>query len=92
MRNSSTGAWYLFPLNGRSVTKGVNLGTVPMAKDTAWQLVQVEDFTGDGKVDVLLRNEVTNAWYLYPLDGRTLLGGSNQGDVNLTNSVSWSVQ
>jgi hypothetical protein len=92
MRHSSSGAWYLFPLVGRTVVSGVNLGGVPMVGDTAWQPRQVEDFTGDGKADVLLRNSTTRAWFLYVLNGRNLVGGASQGDVPMTSASAWQTQ
>jgi hypothetical protein len=91
MRHGSSGAWYLSPLDGRTVLGG-EAGGVAMVNSTVWQPQQVEDFTGDGKADVLLRNTFTNAWFLYPLDGVTLPGGANQGDVNLTGASAWQTQ
>ena len=91
-RNSSSGAWFLNPLDGRTVVSGPNLGGVAMVNSLLWQSQQVEDFTGDGKSDVLLRNSSTRAWFLYPLDGRALVGGAEQGDVPLTTGASWLVQ
>jgi hypothetical protein len=90
MRHGTSGAWYLSPLDGRTVLG--TAGGVAMVNDTAWQTQQVEDFTGDGQADVLLRHTSTNAWFLYPLDGVTLPGGANQGDANLTGNASWMTQ
>jgi hypothetical protein len=63
-----------------------------MVGDTAWQPRQVEDFTGDGKADVLLRNSTTRAWFLYVLNGRNLVGGASQGDVPMTSASAWQTQ
>jgi hypothetical protein len=91
MRHSTSGAWYLSPLDGRTVLGG-EAGGVAMVNDTAWQTQQVEDFTGDGKADVLLRNTSTGAWFLYALDGVILPGGGNQGSAPLTSGASWVTQ
>ncbi len=46
------------------------------------------DFDGNGRDDVLLRNE-DGRWYYYPMDGRRHQAG--RGIANLTRNLEWSV-
>jgi hypothetical protein len=91
MRHGTSGAWYLSPLDGRTVLGG-EAGGVAMVNSTVWQPQQVEDFTGDAMSDVLLRNTSTNAWFMYALDGTTVLGGGATGDVPLSGNSAWQTQ
>jgi len=87
LRNTTTGAWTLTALNGKTV---VDDGSVNLPTDLSWQLVAAEDFTGDGKTDVVLRHTVNGTWQLYPMDGRTVLQDSNRGSIAITPDLSWS--
>jgi len=87
LRNTTTGAWTLTALNGKTV---VDDGSVNLPTDLSWQLVAAEDFTGDGKTDVVLRHTVNGTWQLYPMDGRTVLQDSNRGSIAITADLSWS--
>jgi len=93
LRNVATGQWILFPLNGRNVDRGTNYGGVRfLATDLSWQPVQVDDFTGDGIADVLIRNTVTGAWRMHPMNGKTVVRDDNFGGVAVTSDLSWDLQ
>ena len=67
MRNAVTGENYLWPMNGLTV-----LGTegyITTVSDLNWQVVQVGDFDGDGRADILWRNNPTGDDYVYFMNG-----------------------
>jgi glucose/arabinose dehydrogenase len=70
-RNRATGENYLYPMVASAIlaTEGY-LRSVP---DQAWQIVQVGDFDGDGKADVLWRNSDTGENYVYLMDGTVIV-------------------
>jgi len=83
IRHSSTNAWYLYGLNGRTVE---SRGGIGMTGNGLWQTRGIGDFTGDGTSDVLIRNTSTGSWYLNELDGRTI---SSRGTVGMTSNQNW---
>ncbi|MCP4088400.1 MAG: hypothetical protein GY746_01200, partial [Gammaproteobacteria bacterium] len=42
----------------------------------------IDDFNGDAKSDIMIRNTSNNAWWYYPMDGNTVLAGG--GSMQLT--------
>jgi hypothetical protein len=70
-RNRATGDNYLYPMVASAIlaTEGY-LRSVP---DQAWRIVQVGDFDGDGKADVLWRNSDTGENYVYLMDGTLIM-------------------
>jgi len=90
VRNTSTGTWYLYHLNdARGLAAGS--GQVKISADTDYEFKVAQDFNGDGKVDVLVRNTSTGKWFLYHLNGvRGFAAGS--GGVGMTSSGDWSYQ
>ncbi|MBB6545144.1 FG-GAP-like repeat-containing protein [Thalassotalea piscium] len=87
LRNTGSGAWYLYHLNGaRGFASGS--GGVGLPGSTDWELQAKADFNGDGHLDVLLRNNVNGAWHISHLDGsRGLASGS--GGVGMTRSLDY---
>ncbi|MCP3663368.1 MAG: hypothetical protein GY696_12885 [Gammaproteobacteria bacterium] len=47
----------------------------------------IDDFNGDAKSDILIRNTSNNAWWYYPMDGNTVLAGG--GSMQLTRNGDW---
>jgi len=88
VRNTSTGTWFLYHFNGaRGSASGS--GQVKLSADTDYEFKVAQDFNGDGKVDVLVRNASTGKWYLYHLNGNRLFAAGS-GGVGMTSSGDWS--
>jgi len=89
VRNTSTGTWFLYHLNGnRGFAAGS--GGLPLTNNSAWAFKAANDFNGDGNMDVLIRNS-NGAWYLYHLNGgRGFASGS--GGVGMTTHTRWTYQ
>jgi len=83
LRNSSSGLWFMVPMNGRTVVRDSNFGGVGITQDLSWQVAAIEDFTGDRKADIFLRNATTGIWLMLPMDGRTVVRESDFGGVRL---------
>jgi hypothetical protein len=65
-RNASTGANYVYFMNGRSI---VNEGYLRTVADQSWRVAGVGDFDGDGKDDILWRHSITGENYVYIMEG-----------------------
>jgi hypothetical protein len=63
-------------MDGNVVTPS-NIG----ALNPVWEVVQLSDFGGDGKSDLLLRNSSTGQLYLWEMDGNVKTP-SNVGGLN----------
>jgi len=87
-RNSATGENYLYPMDGTAIK--ATEGYLRTVADQDWQVAGVGDFNGDSKSDVLWRNSTTGENYLYPMDGKTILG--TEGYVRTVADLSWQVQ
>jgi FG-GAP-like repeat len=86
-RNTATGENYLYPMNGMEILPAESyLRTVA---DTAWKVVQVGDFDGDGRADILWRNSATGENYAYFMSGTTIAG---EGYLRTVPQASWQVQ
>ncbi len=68
-RNSSSGATFIWRMNGTSLMSDQALGTVA----APWALAGTGDFNGDGKMDVLWRNQSTGAIYVWYLNDGVLV-------------------
>ncbi len=87
-RNASTGENYLYPMDGTTIKPSEGyLRTVP---DLNWKIAGVGDFNGDGKTDILWRNGTTGENYLYPMNGKTILG--TEGYLRTVPDQSWQVK
>jgi len=89
IRNTTSGVWRLNPIDGKTVVRNTSFGSASLTTDLNWQTVAIEDFTGDNKADVLLRNRNTGAWTLSPMDGRNVLQNVNFGSVALPTDLNW---
>jgi hypothetical protein len=59
------------PIAPRSIARASE-GYLRTVAQQSWRIVQVGDFDGDGKSDILWRNSSTGDNYLYPMDGTTI--------------------
>ena len=72
-RNVNTGANFIWALDG----SGNFLGQVdlpPIANDLNWRIGGTGDFNGDGNIDIVLRNPVTDENIIWIMSGTTLSG------------------
>lgn len=69
------------------------LGTVKTAEvsilDNDGAKAARNDFNGDGRSDILVRHNANNAWYYYPLNGKTVVSG--MGAADLSADSAWAV-
>ncbi len=63
------GGWILATLDGKKITSE---GEVDLTPDADFEVISTDDFDGDGKADLLLRNAVDGRWLLYLLDSQTV--------------------
>jgi len=61
-------------------------GFVPLKAQAAWKPVGTEDYDGDGRADMLLRNCRSGDWFLYTLAGRVV---TSKGPVALKSELDW---
>ncbi len=87
-RNASTGENYLYPMDGTTIKP--TEGYLRTVADLNWKIAGVGDFNGDGKGDVLWRNSASGENYLYPMDGRTILG--TEGYLRTVTDQNWQVK
>ncbi|MBC8122426.1 MAG: VCBS repeat-containing protein, partial [Gemmatimonadaceae bacterium] len=71
-RNSATGANVVWLMNGTSFVSTVAL---PSVTNLAWRIGSIgnADFNGDGKVDILWRNESTGANVVWLMNGTSFV-------------------
>ena len=87
LRNEDSRWWY-YPMDGRRhIVSG--RGYADLTRNLAWQLAGIGDLNGDGRDDVLLRNEDGRWWY-YPMNGRRHIV-SGRGYADLTRNLAWSI-
>ena len=54
-----------------------------------WMVVRVEDFNGDGKTDILVRNKINGNYWLYSMNGYEIV---SQGWVRANPNLTWKMQ
>ena len=83
-----TGQNYVYPLNGTAILAGEgNLRTV---SDMSWEVAGIGDFDGDGKADILWRNQANGQNYIYFMggDGKTIIA---EGFIRTLTDLNWKV-
>ena len=64
----SGGQWFYYAMNGRDV-EDERSGRADISSGHSWQLAGIGDLNGDGRDDVLLRNN-DGSWFYYAMNGR----------------------
>jgi hypothetical protein len=82
-RDSSTGDFGIWLMNGPQLLKSSNFFDVP----ADWSIVGVRDFNGDGKADFLWRNLATGDVDIWLMNGLQIISGTRQGNM----PTVWSV-
>jgi 6-phosphogluconolactonase (cycloisomerase 2 family) len=86
-RNAVTGENYLYPMDGTTILGGeAYLRTVA---DLNWKIAGVGDFDGDGKADILWRNNASGENYIYFMDGTAIKPG--EGYIRTVADQNWQV-
>jgi len=97
IRNTVSNKWYMYNMNGSAI---LSAGAANLSTDPNWQGVSHgvqqapiarvrNDFNGDGKSDVLIRNAVSNKWYMYNMNGNAMVSA---GAANLSIDPNWVFQ
>jgi glucose/arabinose dehydrogenase len=84
--NYATGQLYAWYMNGVTFTGGNYLSSV--ASTPAMQVGGVADFTGDGKVDVLMQDYTDGSVHLFVMNGLT---GSSEQTIPIAPNTPWRV-
>jgi hypothetical protein len=85
-RNVASGDNYVYPMNGTAI--GASEGYVRTVADQNWQIAGVGDFNGDGRADLLWRNDGTGENYIYLMGGTTV---SAEGYLRSVADPNWRV-
>ena len=88
LRNRVDGRWYYYPMDGRWPLSG-GQGYADLTPRLDYQVAGIGDFDGDGRDDVLLRND-DGTWFYYPMNGSQHVAGS-QGGANLTDDLNYAL-
>src|SRR5437879_10655318 len=86
-RNSSSGQNYLYPMNGTAIMPSE--GFIRTVADPAWQVKGVGDLDGDGRADIVWRNNSSGQNYLYPMYGTTIK--STEGYLRTVADLAWQI-
>ena len=74
LRNRVTGRWWINFMNFRSVRP--NSGPTALFANQNWEMRGTGDFSGKGRVGILLRHRLTGRWWIFFMTGRTANSGS----------------
>ena len=94
-RDSSSGALVEWLMNGSSIigSGSVMSGSTPVNPDPSWHVVEIGDFNGDARADILWRNDNGSIaeWFM---KGTAIVGTAtpSSGGAAVTPDASWIVQ
>ena len=94
-RDSSSGALVEWLMNGSGIigSGSVTLGGTPVNPDPSWHVVEIGDFNGDARADILWRNDNGSMaeWFM---KGTAIVGTAtpSSGGAAVTPDASWIVQ
>jgi uncharacterized delta-60 repeat protein len=80
-RNLSTGEMSVWLMNGTSVLSGS--GPLPTLADLHWHTAGVGDFNGDGRADILWRDDSAGQTMMWMMNGSTVLVDSGSTSVQI---------
>jgi len=86
-RNSSSGQNYIYPMNGTAIMPSE--GFIRTVADPAWQVKGVGDLDGDGRADIVWRNNSSGQNYLYPMYGTTIK--PTEGYLRTVADLAWQI-
>ncbi|MHC4080941.1 MAG: FG-GAP repeat domain-containing protein, partial [Planctomycetota bacterium] len=86
-RHQVTGDNMIWLMNGPTVLAGS--GPIQAVRNTNWTVVGTGDFDGDGKSDILWRNQANGNNSIWSMDGTTILPGS--GAIPPRANSNWTV-
>jgi glucose/arabinose dehydrogenase len=86
-RNRVSGENYIYPMNGLAILP--TEGYIRTVASQDWQVAGVGDFDGDGKSDILWRNQVSGENYIYPMLGVAIK--PTEGYVRTVSDLNWQV-
>jgi hypothetical protein len=87
-RHAVTGDVYLMTVSTSEGTFSQSGGMIYREPDTAWKIIGVADFNGDGKSDILWRHDDTGQVYMMVMDGPAI---SAEGAVYAEPNVNWRI-
>jgi VCBS repeat protein len=94
-RDNSSGALVEWLMNGSSITGSgsVTSGGTPVNPDPSWHVVEIGDFNGDARADILWRND-SGALAEWFMKGTAIVGTATPtfGGAAVTPDGSWTVQ
>jgi hypothetical protein len=86
-RNTVTGEDSMWLMSATAVLPGS--GALPQISDQNWQVAGVADFNGDGRSDIVWRNDSTGATSIWMMNGTSL--GGDSGVTQLQIGPPWRV-
>ncbi len=87
-RNSLSGQLYLMTVSVSGATFSTTGQVIYNEPNTAWKVLAAADFNGDGKSDILYRNDATGQVYVLLMNGPAVAGG---GLVHTEPNLAWKV-
>ncbi len=86
LRNQTTGQWRWYALTNNGTISAQNWAYI--WKSPEWQTAAVADFDGNGKDDLLLRNQTSGQWRRFALDGANI---TTQDYVYAWKNLDWQL-
>jgi len=87
LRSTSTGQLYIYLMNNATAQSSGAPSTNFIT--STWIFQGIDDYNGDGKSDILLRNSSTGQWWLYLMNGYTV---QSNNSVSITTNLSYVLQ
>jgi len=87
--NQTSGQVYVWFMNGTALSS-TSVLTPSGVANTSWRVAQVADFNGDGKVDILWRNQTSGQLYVWLMNGTTQSSGTLLTPSSVAN-LAWQI-
>jgi hypothetical protein len=87
-RHSTTGQVYLMTISASGSTFSQTGVMIYQEPNTSWKIIAAADFNGDGKSDLLWRNDVTGQVYAMLMNGPSIV---SQGMVHQEPNLAWKI-